>query len=430
MFGSTVEYFDFTLFAGASALIFNRLMFSSLGPTGALLASFATFGVAYVARPIGAIVFGTLGDKIGRKRTLVLSLNLMGVSTFLVGLMPTYAMIGLAAPIILIALRLVQGFSAGGEQAGSNSLSMEHAPQNRRGLYASWTMQGTTLGSLLGVVAFIAITSLPEDAMLSWGWRVPFLLAAPLMLVAFWIRQRVDETDAFLQTKKSGTVAKAPITEVIVHHWPAIVRVIFCSLLAVSGSVLNVYALAYVAGHTDMAVNSYLIAALLAGVVGLIVQPFWARLSDRIGRKPVFAGSMLLTGILFFPFFVVLSTGRFVPVLLMAAVVGVAAVGANGTGAAFYSEMFPTRVRYIGMALGTQLGFIVAGFAPAIMTAIDASTDGWFMVALFAAVCMFLAAGSSLTARESNRTTLDKLGEKDAVGTAGHRTGTPETALN
>lgn len=415
--GSTVEYYDFTLFATASALIFGPVFFAPLGDVGGLLASFGTFGVAYVARPLGAIVFGGLGDKLGRRNTLMWVLLLMGAATFLIGCLPSYGTIGIAAPILLVLLRLLQGLSAGGEQAGANSLSVEHAPDGKRGLYASWTMQGTSLGTLLGSLMFIGITSLPKEVLLGGGWRIPFLLAGPLMLVALWIRRQVSETQAFRETQAepAGAVA-VPVKEVFTDHFPALLRVMGCSLLAVSGSAVNVFGLAYATKTVGIAANVYLMLGIGIGVLGLIAQPLWARLSDRVGRRPVFAGSMLGTAVGMFVFFAALSTGNallYVPALTLMMLV---TTGANAVGASFYTEMFPTRVRYTGAALGTQLGFIIAGFAPAIMTAIQGpGKNGWVPVATFAAACMVIAALSAWSARETATTDLEDLGQKAAA---------------
>lgn len=410
--GSTVEYYDFTLFATASALVFGPVFFAPLGEVGGLLASFGTFGVAYVARPLGAILFGNLGDKLGRRNTLLWVLTLMGAATFLIGMLPDYATIGIAAPVALVVLRLAQGLSAGGEQAGANSLSLEHAPDGKRGLYASWTMQGTSLGTLLGSVAFIIITTLPKEFLMGFGWRIPFLIAGPLMLVALWIRRQVAETQAFVEVKQEAAEAKVPVAEVLTQHWKALLRVIGCSLLAVSGSAINVYGLAFATKSVGIPANVYMLMGIAFGVVGLVMQPLWAKLSDRVGRRPVFAASMLATAVAFFIFFPALATGDILfygPALVLMAIV---ATGANAVGASFYTEMFPTRVRYTGAALGTQLGFIVAGFAPAIMTAIQGEgAQGWLPVAVFAAACMAIAAASAWSAKETARTDLHLLGE-------------------
>lgn len=412
LFGSTVEYFDFTLFATASALIFGQVFFAPLGTTGALLASFATFGVAYVARPAGALLFGSLGDRIGRKRTLMITLNLMGAATFLVGLLPGYATIGIAAPIILVILRLLQGLSAGGEQAGSNSLSLEHAPEGKRGLYTSWTMQGTALGTLLASVVFIMISSMEQSVLMSWGWRIPFLLSGPLMLISLYIRKGVDETDAFLETKEARNEAKVPVFEVFRNHWRSVLRVVGCSFLAVGGSTLSVYLLGYAVGTVKVPASQMLIASVVAGIVGLVAQPLWASLSDRVGRRPVFTGTMIAAAILWFPTFGIVSTGNFGLIVMILCVFALAASGANAVGASMYTEMFPTKVRYTGVAIGTQLGFLVAGFAPAIEQAIQGQgSGGWLPVAIFASACMLVAAVAGWSGKETKGMNLRKIDE-------------------
>ncbi|GAA3751329.1 MFS transporter [Microbacterium kribbense] len=404
-----MEYYDFTLFATASALILGPVFFAGLGPVGGQLAAFGTFGVAYVMRPLGAILFGWLGDRIGRVRTLVYTLVLMGTATFAVGLIPSYETIGIAAPILLIALRLLQGLSAGGEQGGSNSLTIEHAPQKRRGLYASWTMQGTSFGTLLSATVFLFIVLLPHDVLLGWAWRIPFLVSAPLTLVALFIRESVDETDAFLMTKRQKLAPKVPLVDVFRFHWRSVLRVVLCSLLAVSGSTVSVYMLGYAANTDKIPVSMILIALIISGVVGLIAQPLWGALSDRIGRRWIFAGTMTLTAILWFPAFALLTVGSLIAIIIIFSVLGAVAGGANAVGASMYTEMFPTRVRYTGVAIGTQLGFIVAGFAPTIEEALATNGRGWIPVAIFAAACSIIAAISAMSGRETSSLALSDI---------------------
>ncbi len=402
--GSTIEYFDFVLFATASALVFNKVFFAGLGEQAALLASLATFGVAYVARPLGAVVLGGLGDRIGRRTVLTLTLLIMGGATFIVGLLPGYDVMGAAAPIILVILRLFQGVSAGAEQAGSNTLTSEHAPEGKRGLYTSWTMQGVVAGSLLASLVFVPITAAGQEFLLGGGWRIPFLAAGPLMLVAFWIRSRVDEPEVFTEAIATGAVRRGlPLADLFRHHWPNLLRVIFCSLYALTGSILNVFVLAYGTKTLGLPASELILVSTLAGVVGLIAQPFFAILSDRIGRKPVFIGSVLAIAAGFFAVFAALQTRDMLLIAGVLIAVNLVAVAGNVVQASFYTEMFPTEVRYSGVAVGTQIGLVVVGFSPAIAAAIQGpGPDGWVPVAIMGAIGMALAAISAATAKETS----------------------------
>ena len=299
LLGSTVEYYDFTLFTTASALFLGPVFFAPLGPLQATLAAFLTFGSAFVARPVGAVLFGHLGDRVGRRASLIASVTLMGAATTLIGLLPGYAAAGVAAPVALLVLRLLQGLSAGGEQAGSNALTLEHAPAGERNRFAAWTMQGTSLGTMLGKVAFLSVLWLPQPALLAWGWRLPFLVAGPLMLVAIAIRRRVDEPAEFTRLAGSGELARVPVAEVFTQHWRAVLLVAVGTLFAVGGAVLNVYGLSYATARGTSA-GGYLAMITVVTALGLMLQPLWARLSDRIGRRPVFIGSCLAGAALYF----------------------------------------------------------------------------------------------------------------------------------
>ncbi|MFC0582440.1 MFS transporter [Micrococcoides hystricis] len=409
-FGSTVEYYDFMLFASASALVFGPAFFSPLGELGSVLASLGTFGVAYIARPVGAIIFGGLGDRLGRKTALMWSLNLMALATVAIGLLPTYAQIGIMAPILLVLLRLVQGLSAGGEQVGSNSLSIEHAPEGKRGLYASWTMVGTTLGNVLGSSAFMFVALMPTEALLVYGWRIPFLIAGPLALVAVFIRRSVDETDSFKVAKATQQIERVPVAEVFTQHWHALLRVIGCCLLSVFGTLLMVYGLSLATSdEVGMDPAKYLLATTLGNFTQILVIPFWAKLSDRVGRRPIFAGSMVMAGLMMFPFLWAVNTGEFWPVLIGAVLLSGMGAGANGIQGSLYTEMFPARVRYTGVAVGTQLGYLIGGFAPAIAAALAGPSHNWLPVAIFGAVSLFISAGSAWSGRENSQLNLAAL---------------------
>lgn len=421
--GSTIEYFDFVAFATASALVFNHLFFESMGPRGATIASFATFGVAYIARPLGAVLFGTLGDRVGRSRTLVYTLLLMGAATFAIGLLPTPATIGIAAPILLVALRLAQGLSAGGEQAGAKALTAEHAPKDKRGLYTGWTMVGVGFGTMLGSAVFIPITAMGQDFLLDFGWRIPFLLAGPLALVTLYVRTQVKETESFKTTvlEEHGAdvaasltaepgPATVPLWEIARDHWRNLLRVIVCSLFALTGTMANVFAISYGTEHQGLDPSILLTITSVVGIVTLPVAPLMARLSDGIGRRPVFIGSVLLIAVGFFGVFGAMSTGSYLLIAVAMFATMLVAVAGNTVQAPLYTEMFPTRVRYTGYAVGTQVGLIVVGFSPTIAAALVLpGVNGWVPVAIFIAVCMVAAAVSAFTAKETRGLSIEEI---------------------
>lgn len=424
--GSTIEYFDFVAFATASALVFNHLFFESMGPRGATIASFATFGVAYVARPLGAVLFGTLGDRVGRSRTLVYTLLLMGIATFAIGLLPTPATIGLAAPVLLVVLRLAQGLSAGGEQAGANALTAEHAPKDKRGLYTGWTMVGVGFGTMLGSAVFIPITAMGQEFLLSVGWRIPFLLAGPLALVTLYIRAQVKETESFkaVVLEEQGTEpaatsadndprpAPVPLWEIVRDHWRNLLRVIVCSLYALTGTMANVFAINYGTEHQGLDPSILLTITSVVGIITLPIAPLMAKLSDHIGRRPVFIGSVLLIAVGFFGVFGAMASGSYALIALAMFLLMTVAVGGNIVQAPLYTEMFPTRVRYTGYAVGTQVGLIIVGFSPTIAASLVLpGVNGWVPVAIFIAVCMVAAAVSAFTAKETRGMSIEQIDE-------------------
>lgn len=409
LLGSAVEYYDFTLFTTASALFLGPVFFAPLGPLQATLAAFLTFGSAFVARPVGAVLFGHLGDRVGRRASLIASVTLMGAATTLIGLLPGYAAGGVAAPVALLVLRLLQGLSAGGEQAGSNTLTLEHAPAGERNRFAAWTMQGTSLGTMLGKVAFLSVVWLPQPALLSWGWRLPFLVAGPLMLVAIAIRRRVTEPAEFTRLAGTGELARVPVAEVVARHWRSVLLVAVGTLFAVGGAVLNVYGLSYATARGTSA-GGYLAMITVVTGLGLVLQPLWARLSDRVGRRPVFIGSCLVGAVLYFAYLPALGSGDLLLIGLASAAMQTAWTAANAVSAAWFGELFPTRVRHTGAALGGQLGMIVVGFAPAIMTSLEGATGGWPPVAAFGAGCLLLASAAAWLGAETHTRPLDVRG--------------------
>ena len=409
-FGSAVEYYDFFLFGSAAALIFPTVFFPS-GDQAALVMSFATFGFAYIARPVGAIFVGHFGDRLGRRRVLLFTLLVMGLSTFAIGCLPTYEQIGWAAPILLVVCRLLQGLSASGEQAGASSLTLEHAPDRRRAFFTSWTLTGTQGGQILAALVFIPVVAMPDSIKLTWGWRIPFWLSAVVVIVAYVIRRGLHETPEFEETKAEGRIARIPLIPLLRDHWRDVLRVICCAFIAAVSTVFGNLAIAYgVVVGLDPAMTLWLVVA--ANLVAIGTQPMFGALADRIGRKPVFIYGAIASALLM-PFYM-LSMGGGNLVLTFALAVLTFSFGyaaANAVWPAFYSEMFSTRVRFSGVAIGTQFGFLMAGFAPTIVTALGGVRQGgWVVISAFTAVICLIATVSALTARETKNVPTEELG--------------------
>lgn len=411
--GSAVEYYDFFLFGSAAALIFPHVFFPS-NDEAALVMSFATFGFAYVARPVGAVILGHFGDRIGRQRVLMFTLVLMGISTFLIGCLPSFDTIGWAAPGLLVFCRLLQGLSAAGEQAGASSLTLEHSPDNQRAFYTSWTLTGTQGGLILASLVMIPFMALPDEAKYSWGWRVPFWLSAVVVVVAYFIRRQLHETPQFTEAKKAGTIARMPLIPLLRNHWRDVLRVILCAFIAAVSTVFGNLALAY-GKAVGLEADLTLWLVVVANIGALISQPFFGRLADRIGRKPVFIYGALSSAALM-PFYM-LSMSQGNHLLTFALAVATFSCGyaaANAVWPSFYGEMFSTQVRFSGLAIGTQLGFLVAGFAPSIVTALGGVREGgWVVISIFTAVVCLIAAGSALTARETRDVPTELLGHRE-----------------
>jgi MFS transporter, MHS family, shikimate and dehydroshikimate transport protein len=392
--GTTIEWYDFFLYGTAAALVFNELFFPDAEPLVGTLAAFGTYAVGFAARPIGGIVFGHYGDRIGRKSMLVLSLLIMGIATFLIGCLPTFTSIGVAAPVLLVVLRFAQGIGVGGEWGGAVLMSVEHAPRGRRGFFGSWPQMGVPAGLLLSTTVFAivqAVTS--EAAFMSWGWRVPFLISIVLVGVGLFIRLKIMESPAFERVRESKTEAARPIVDVV-RKYPRNVIVAMGMRVAENGTfyVLTVFVLAYGEDTLGMSEGTMLTGVIIAAAIGLFTIPLWGALSDRVGRRPVYMAGAVVSLLWAFPFFGLLDTKS--PVLIWLAIV----VGVNlghdlmyGPQAAYFSELFGTRVRYSGASLGYQLASVFAGgFAPLIATALLAA--GGDEPTLVAAYMAFMAA--------------------------------------
>ncbi|MFI6873943.1 MFS transporter [Streptomyces sp. NPDC050400] len=418
--GSALEYYDFFIYGSAAALVFPKVFFDESDPANATLLSLATFGVAYAARPVGAFFLGHVGDRLGRRKIMVFTLILMGLSTFLIGCLPTRAQVGGLAPLLLVLCRVLQGISAAGEQASAGSMTLEHAPAHRRAYFTSFTLSGTQAGQLLATLVFLPIAALPEDQLLSWGWRIPFWLSVVVAVVGYVIRRTLHETPEFSrQTHASGGVARLPLAVLLRDHWADVLRVIAGALVASVSTIFTVWALSYATSDAvGMDRSAMLWVGALANLVALGTIPLWARLADRIGRRPVYLVGAAGSALLMFGYLWAISTGSYALTFTLGILAfGVVYSAANAVWPAFYGEMFPTRVRLSGMAIGTQIGFAVAGFAVTFAAQI-AGPDGadWFAVALFTAALCLPPVVAALTARETHRVPTEELGERSVAG--------------
>ncbi|MHC3468976.1 MFS transporter [Streptomyces sp. 7R007] len=413
--GSALEYYDFFIYGSAAALIFPKIFFDTSDPANATLLSLATFGVAYAARPVGALFLGHFGDRLGRKKIMVFTLILMGLSTFLIGCLPTRAQVGTLAPVLLVACRVLQGVSAAGEQASANSMTLEHAPPHRRGFFTSFTLGGTQGGQLIATLVFIPVAALPEDQLLSWGWRVPFWASIVVAAVGYLIRRRLEETPVFAAQAASAGVVRLPLLVLLREHWADVLRVVAGALVASVSTIFTVWALAYATSDAvGMSRSSMLWVGALANLVALAAIPLWATLSDRIGRRPVYLIGAAGSAVAMFLYLWAISTGSYPLTLLLGILAfGVVYSAANGVWPSFYGEMFATRVRLSGMAIGTQIGFAVAGFAVTFAAEI-AGPDGtdWSSVALFTAALCVPPVIAALSARETAKVPTELLGER------------------
>ncbi|WP_405652600.1 MFS transporter [Streptomyces sp. NBC_00019] len=407
MFGTAVEFYDFLVYGTVAALVFGELFFPGADPAVGTIAAFGTFAAGYVARPIGGIVFGHFGDRLGRKNMLLVTMGLMGGASFLIGVLPTYDTAGVWAPVLLITLRVVQGIAIGGEWGGATLMVVEHAGERRRGLWSSFTQMGAPLGSLISASVVALVSTLPKDQFAAWGWRVPFLLSVLLLGVGLFVRLKVVESPLFAEVKKDRAESRLPILDVLRRPKPVLLACGVGIGAFTAQSLLTSYLIAYATG-IGYPRPQVLTALTVSAAVALVVLPCASVLSDRIGRRPVVLTGAILSAATAFPVLALVDS-RSSGALILAVVIGhgISQSLMYGPLGALFSEMFGTRVRYTGASLGYQGATLVgAGFSPLIAGSLVASSGNGTPVALL------LCGGSLITAltvwfvRETSRTSL------------------------
>lgn len=392
MLGTAVEWYDFFVYGAAAALVFGPQFFPSFSPVAGTLAAFSTFAIGFLGRPLGGAVLGHFGDRLGRKSVLVLSLLVMGVATFAIGLLPTYAAIGVWAPILLVLLRFLQGMAVGGEWAGAVLMAVEHAPKGRRGFYGSFPQMGVPLGLILSNVVFLVLAAtLSAEEFASWGWRVPFLLSAALVGVGLFIRLRVAESPYFAQVKANHSARRMPVLDVLREHKRNVVLA-GGSFIATNtiGYIFIAYVLSYATAVLGVEKQSVLWMLIAASVVWLaLIGPF-ARLSDSLGRRRVFLAGVALMAVASVVFFPLLNTISTLPMLLGLVLVAVGLAAAYGPQAALFAELFPTEVRTSGASMGYQVGAVLGGgLAPIVATTLyEAAGSTTWVAAYMVGVCV------------------------------------------
>ena len=385
--GSSIEWFDYFLYGTAAALVFNKIFFPMVDPVIGLILSYLSFSLTFFIRPIGGVLFAHIGDRIGRKKTLVLTLSLMGGATVMIGLLPTYDQIGIWAPILLILMRIIQGMGIGGEWGGALLLAYEYAPEKRKGFFGSIPQAGVTIGMLMATFIVSLMTLFSEEQFLSWGWRIPFLRSSVLVRLGLWIRKDIDETPEFKKVKQSGQVAKAPLRDTLTHHWREVL--IAAGLKVVETApfyIFSTFIVSYATTTLTYQKSQVLEAVTLGALVATVMIPLMGLLSDKIGRKRMYAGSVTLLGLFIVPWFMLLDTGTTWAIMLATVVMfGILWAPITAVLGTLCSEIFSANVRYTGITLGYQIGAALAGgTAPLIATGLLAKYDGdWVPVAWY-----------------------------------------------
>ncbi|WP_346921199.1 MFS transporter [Glutamicibacter creatinolyticus] len=404
--GTALEHYDFFLYGTAAALIFNHQYFTSDNPLVASMAAFATFAVGFIARPLGAVIFGHLGDTIGRRKTLIISLLLVGVATGLIGAIPNYAAIGIIAPVALVALRFIQGISFGGEWAGAVTLATEHAPKGKEGRYASLPQLGSPIGNILSSGAFLALSLLPPETFSAWGWRIPFLAAFPLLFVALWIRALVDESPDFKKVEKSAEVQKLPALKVISTAPGAMLTAAALAFISIGGFFLvTTFAISYGTGTVGLSSATMLTATLSAAAVQIFTVIISGRLSERIAPTKIAAFGCILTATLAFPAIMALSSGSEVLAIVAVVIIVQPIAMSYAVTGVILPKLFSPEIRYSGVAIGFNIAGLVGGFMPMIATyfLISSGSQAWTIGALLLAIALISLAGVASARRVMGR---------------------------
>ena len=361
--GASIEWYDFLVYAAASALVFNQLFFPTLNAHLGSIAAFGAYAAGFLARPVGALIFGHFGDRIGRKPMLITTMLIMGAGTFLIGLLPTYYQVGIAAPVLLVVLRLLQGIGLGGEWAAAVLMVFENAPAERRGLMSSMVQMGNPIGHIMVSGLFSIVALLPEPVFLAWGWRVPFLVSIVVVGVGLFIRLKLDETPSYLEVRRTGRIAKIPIVEVIRHYPRSFLTAVGLKISDIAYATIGgIFVIAYVTRHLGLSRELALSAVLFANLTALAFIPLFGWLSDQVGRRAMFYAGCLFCGAFAFPLFWLLDTRD--PALIILTVTLIICFGEMlmfSVGASWYAELFDARVRYTGISFGFQVGSTISG---------------------------------------------------------------------
>ncbi|MBV9782202.1 MAG: MHS family MFS transporter [Acidisphaera sp.] len=420
--GSALEYYDFFIYATAASLIFPQIFFPSGNPTVAIVASLATYGVGYVARPIGAFVLGHFGDTHGRKRVLLVCMFLMGASTMAVGILPTYQQVGMLAPILLVTVRLIQGFAVAGEISGASSMILEHAPFGRRGFLSSFTLQGVQAGQILAAAVFLPLAHyMSSDAFHSWGWRIPFLLSVAVIIAGYIIRRKVDETPAFAAESAHGQIPQSPIAQAFALSWDDMLRVICMALMNVIAVVATIFGAAYAvqpAYGIRFSADVYLWIPVVGNILAVLIIPYVGKLSDAIGRRPPIIFGALSAGLLSFAYLYFISIHNvWLAIATSLLMWGVVYQGYNAVFPSFFPELFQTRTRVSAMAIAQNVGTTITALLPALFAAVapPGSTNVPLTIGAITLAVTVIAAVAAWSARETYRIRLDDLGHRDAI---------------